>query len=56
MSSEKPKDPNAVALGRKGGIARARKLSPERRQAIAEKASSAARRKKQRKHKPVTEK
>lgn len=50
-----PKDPNAVALGRKGGIARARKLSPERRQAIAEKASSAARRKK-RKPKPVVEK
>jgi hypothetical protein len=40
-----PKNPNAVALGKlggkKGGSARAKKLSPEQRKAIAEKAARA---------------
>jgi len=40
---DKGKDPNAVALGRKGGIkggkARANKLTPERRKEIAKKAA-----------------
>lgn len=40
-----PKNPNAVALGRlggkKGGPARAKKLSPERRREIAKKAAEA---------------
>lgn len=35
------KNPHAVALGRKGGIARAAKLSPERRKEIAEQAGLA---------------
>lgn len=42
--ADKGKDPNAVALGRKGGLkggkARAAKLSPERRKEIAEKAAA----------------
>jgi hypothetical protein len=42
---EREKDPNAVALGRKGGLkggkARAQKLSPERRAEIARKAARA---------------
>lgn len=41
--AEKPKDPLAVELGRRGGLkggkARARKLSPARRKAIARKAA-----------------
>ncbi|MBK7967507.1 MAG: histone H1 [Bacteroidetes bacterium] len=40
---DKGKDPNAVALGRKGGLkggkARANKLTPERRKEIAQKAA-----------------
>ena len=40
---DKGKDPNAVALGRKGGLkggkARADKLTPERRKEIAQKAA-----------------
>ena len=35
------KDPAAVALGRKGGKARARRLSPRKRKQIAKKAASA---------------
>jgi hypothetical protein len=34
----KKKDPNAVALGRKGGKARLQKLTPEQRSDIARKA------------------
>jgi hypothetical protein len=41
MSKEKNKDPNAVALGQKGGKARTQKLSPERRRDIAQKAALA---------------
>lgn len=39
--NEKPKekDPAAVALGKKGGAARAKSLTPEERKAIAERAS-----------------
>lgn len=37
---EQGKDPAAAALGKKGGEARARKISPERRREIAEKASA----------------
>jgi general stress protein YciG len=37
----KKKDPAAVALGRKGGKARAKSLSPERRSEIARKAVEA---------------
>jgi hypothetical protein len=33
------KDPNAVALGSKGGASRARRLSPEKRAEIAKKAA-----------------
>lgn len=36
--TKKEKDPNAVALGRKGGKARLYKLTPEERQEIARKA------------------
>jgi hypothetical protein len=39
--SKKEKDPNAVALGRKGGKARLQKLTPEQRKSIAKKAVSA---------------
>ena len=35
------KDPSAKALGAKGGTARAKKLTPERRKEIAEKAAAA---------------
>jgi hypothetical protein len=35
---EEGKDPAAVALGRKGGVARARKMAPEKRAEIARKA------------------
>jgi len=38
MTKKKQKDPNAVALGRKGGKARLQKLTPERRSEIARKA------------------
>jgi hypothetical protein len=38
---KKDKDPNAVALGRRGGKARTQKLSPERRREIAQKAALA---------------
>jgi hypothetical protein len=34
------KDPNAKALGKKGGVARAAKISPERRAEIAREAAS----------------
>jgi hypothetical protein len=37
---EQGKDPAAAALGRKGGSARAAKMSPEQRRAIALKAAS----------------
>jgi len=44
-AGEKPKDPLAVELGRRGGLkggrARARKLSPEKRRRIAKKAAQA---------------
>ncbi len=36
---EEGKDPAAVALGKKGGAGRARKISPERRAEIAKKAA-----------------
>jgi hypothetical protein len=36
---EQGKDAAAVAMGKKGGAARARKMSPERRREIAEKAA-----------------
>jgi len=39
--TKKQKDPNAVALGRKGGKARLQKLTPERRSEIARKAVTA---------------
>jgi len=38
---EREKDPNAVALGRKGGKARLQKLTPEQRSDIARKAVTA---------------
>ena len=38
---EQGKDPAAVTLGRKGGSARARTMTPEKRTAIARKASAA---------------
>jgi hypothetical protein len=38
MTTKKEKDPNAVALGRKGGKARLQKLTPEQRSDIARKA------------------
>jgi hypothetical protein len=38
---KKEKDPNAVALGRKGGKARLQKLTPEQRSDIARKAVTA---------------
>ncbi len=41
MTKKKDKDPNAVALGRKGGKARRNKLTPERRTEIASKAAKA---------------
>jgi hypothetical protein len=37
----KPKNPAAVALGSKGGTARAKRLTPERRSEIARKAVAA---------------
>jgi hypothetical protein len=37
----KNKDPNAVALGKRGGTARKQKLSPDRRREIAQKAAQA---------------
>jgi hypothetical protein len=36
-----PKNPHAVSLGRSGGLARAAKLTPERRREIAQKAANA---------------
>jgi len=39
--AKKEKDPNAVALGRKGGKARLRTMTPEQRQEIARKAIAA---------------
>ncbi|MGE3251648.1 MAG: RNA-binding protein [Hyphomonadaceae bacterium] len=39
LSENDGKDPNAKALGAKGGAARARKLSPSKRAAIAKKAA-----------------
>jgi hypothetical protein len=39
--AKKQKDPNAVALGRKGGKARLQKMTPEQRQAVARKAVAA---------------
>lgn len=39
LSENDGKDPNAKALGAKGGRARARKLSPAKRAAIAKKAA-----------------
>jgi hypothetical protein len=36
--ASKEKDPNAVALGRKGGKARLQKMTPQQRQEIARKA------------------
>jgi hypothetical protein len=39
--TKKEKDPNAVALGRKGGKARLHKMTPEQRQEIARKAVTA---------------
>jgi hypothetical protein len=49
MTMKKEKDPNAVALGRKGGKARLQKMTPEQRSDIARKAVKArwARAKKQ---------
>jgi hypothetical protein len=41
MSKKKDKDPNAVALGRRGGKARIHKLTPEQRKNIAQKAARA---------------
>jgi len=38
MSDKREKNPNAVALGRLGAIARQEKLTPEQRRAIAQKA------------------
>jgi hypothetical protein len=40
-AEERGKDPAAAALGRKGGSARASKLSPQRRAEIARKAATA---------------
>jgi hypothetical protein len=39
--AKKEKDPNAVALGRKGGKARLRTMTPEQRKEIARKAITA---------------
>jgi hypothetical protein len=39
--TKREKDPNAVALGRKGGKARLRTMTPEQRQEIARKAATA---------------
>jgi hypothetical protein len=39
--AKKEKDPNAVALGRKGGKARLRTMTPEQRKEIAQKAIAA---------------
>jgi len=36
---DKAKDPHAAALGKKGGAARAKALTPQRRKAIARKAA-----------------
>jgi hypothetical protein len=41
MAKNKDKDPNAVALGRKGGKARRNKLTAEQRKEIALKAAKA---------------
>jgi hypothetical protein len=41
MAKKKDKDPNAVALGRKGGKARRNKLTPEQRREIASRAAKA---------------
>jgi len=41
MTKKKEKDPNAVALGRKGGKARLQKMTPEQRSELARKAVSA---------------
>ena len=41
MAQKREKDPNAVALGRKGGKARLQKISAERRSELARKAVTA---------------
>jgi hypothetical protein len=41
MTKKKEKDPNAVALGRKGGKARLQKMTSEQRSELARKAVSA---------------
>jgi len=41
MANAKRKDPHAVALGRKGGVARKRNLTAEQRSEIARKAVQA---------------
>ena len=41
MPDDRGKDPAAMALGRKGGKARANKLSPKQRSSIASKAAKA---------------
>ena len=41
MAKKKDKDPNAVALGRKGGKARRNKLTAEQRKEIATRAAKA---------------
>jgi hypothetical protein len=38
IAKKRKKDPNAVALGKKGGKARIEKMTPEQRSAIARKA------------------
>ncbi len=43
--NQKPKDPAAVSLGRKGGLARLKALTPERRQEIARQAGKARQKK-----------
>lgn len=49
MKCVKDKDPAAVALGRKGGLARAKKMTPEQRSEAARKAVSARWRKRRKK-------
>jgi hypothetical protein len=49
--AKKEKDPNAVALGRKGGKARLRTMTPEQRKEIAQKAIAARWAKAKNKHK-----
>jgi hypothetical protein len=56
MDKPKKKHPAAVELGRRGGQARARALSAEKRQAIATKASKAAAKKRSAKAKQKVKK